>query len=343
MKILVTGQLGYIGTILTPMLLNRGHEVVGMDSDLYARCTFGDPSRILHVRNIKKDVRDATVADLKGFETVIHLAALSNDPLGNFNPPITDEINRGAAVRLGEIAKEAGVRHYIFSSTCSNYGVAGDDFVDESSPFNPYTPYAKAKVAAEQQLMPMNDDRFSVTITRSATVFGLSPRIRWDLVLNNLTAYAHCTGQIYMKSDGTPWRAIVHVEDVAAAFVAIAEADRAKVHGEAFNVGRTQENYRIREVADIVLKTVPGSRIEYAPDAKPDPRCYRVNCDKILCVLPAYQPHWTAAAAVQQVYEGIKKYGLTVDQFEGAHFARLPHVKQLISEGKLDDRFRWIG
>lgn len=342
MRILVTGQLGYIGTILTPMLLKHGHEVVGMDSDLYARCTFGDSSAIPSVPNIPKDVRDATVADLKGFDTVIHLAALSNDPLGNFNPPATDEINRGAAVRLAEISREAGVRHYIFSSTCSNYGVAGNDFLDETSPFNPYTPYAKAKVAAEQQIMPMNSDRFSVSITRSATVFGLSPRIRWDLVLNNLTAYAHCTGRIYMKSDGTPWRAIVHVEDVAAAFVAIAEAPREAVHGQAFNVGRTQENYRVREIAEIVLKTVPGSRIEYAPDARPDPRCYRVNCDRILKAIPSYQPHWTAEQAVRQVYEGIKRHGLTVEQFEGAHYARLPHVKQLIAEGKLNDRFRWI-
>lgn len=342
MRILVTGQLGYIGTILTPMLLKHGHEVVGMDSDLYARCTFGDSSAIPAVPNIRKDVRDATVADLNGFDTVIHLAALSNDPLGNFNPPVTDEINRGAAVRLAEIAREAGVRHYIFSSTCSNYGVAGNDFLDETSPFNPYTPYAKAKVAAEQQIMPMNSDRFSVSITRSATVFGLSPRIRWDLVLNNLTAYAHCTGRIYMKSDGTPWRAIVHVEDVAAAFVAIAEAPREAVHGQAFNVGRTQENYRVREIAEIVLKTVPGSRIEYAPDARPDPRCYRVNCDRILKAIPSYQPHWTAEQAVRQVYEGIKRHGLTVEQFEGAHYARLPHVKQLIAEGKLNDRFRWI-
>lgn len=341
MKILVTGHLGYIGTVLTPMLLKKGHEVVGMDADWFSRCTFGDAKQIVDVPNIRKDIRQATVNDLRGFDCIMHLAALSNDPLGNYDAELTDEINHRAAVRLGEMAKQAGVRHFIFSSTCSNYGVAGDNFIDETGSFNPYTPYAKAKVAAELGLKPMSDKNFSVTLMRSATAFGYSPRIRWDLVLNNLTAHAACTGKIYMKSDGTPWRAIVHIEDISRAFTAVAEAKREIVHDQAFNVGQTKENYHVSEIAQFVARTVPNSKIEYAPGAGPDPRCYRVNCDKLGRLVPAYQPKWTAAAAVKQVYESIKKYGLAVEDFEGAKFARLPHMKKLIADGVVDERFNY--
>jgi nucleoside-diphosphate-sugar epimerase len=324
------------------MLLKRGHDVVGMDADWYSRCTFGDPRQIVSVPNIGKDIRQATAADFKGFDTVMHLAALSNDPLGNYNADLTDEINHKAAVSLGEMAKSAGVKHFIFSSTCSNYGVAGNEFIDENGSFNPYTPYAKAKVAAELNLKPMSDKNFSVTLMRSATAFGYSPRIRWDLVLNNLTAHAMTTGKILMKSDGTPWRAIVHIEDISRAFAAVAEAKRELVHDNAFNVGQTKENYRVREIAEIVAETVPGCKIEYDPGAGPDPRCYRVNCDKLPRVIPAYQPQWTARAAVKQVYESIKTYGLTLDEFEGARYARLPHMKKLIAEEVVDERFNYI-
>src|SRR3954447_22032850 len=256
MRILVTGHLGYIGTLLTPMLLKRGHDVVGMDADWYARCTFGDPRQIADVPNIRKDIRQANLADLKGFDTVMHLAALSNDPLGNYNPDLTDEINHKAAVKLGELSKEAGVKHFIFSSTCSNYGVAGDNFIDETGSFNPYTPYAKAKVAAELGLKPLSDENFSVTLMRSATAFGYSPRIRWDLVLNNLTAHAACTGTILMKSDGTPWRAIVHIEDISRAFPAVADAKRHIVLVQPFNVGQRKENYPVSDIAEVVARAV---------------------------------------------------------------------------------------
>jgi nucleoside-diphosphate-sugar epimerase len=281
------------------------------------------------------------VSDLKGFDTIMHLAALSNDPLGNYDPELTDEINHRCTVRLAEMAREAGVRHFIFSSTCSNYGVAGNEFIDENGSFNPYTPYARAKVAAELGLKPMSDSKFSVTLMRSATAFGYSPRIRWDLVLNNLTAHAACSGRIYMKSDGTPWRALVHIEDISRAFTAVAEAPREAVHDQAFNVGQTKENYHVSDIARLVAQIVPGSRIEYAPDAGPDPRCYRVNCDKLPRLVPAYQPQWNAEAAVKQVYQAIKSYGLTVDEFEGARYARLPHMKQLVADGVVDERFNY--
>lgn len=341
MKILVTGHLGYIGTVLVPMLLKNGHDVVGMDADWYSACTFGDAKQIAPVKNIKKDIRQAQVSDLRGFDTVMHLAALSNDPLGSYNPELTDEINHKASVRLAEMAREAGVKHFIFSSTCSNYGVAGDNFIDENGSFHPYTPYAKAKVAAEMGLKPMSDRNFSVTLMRSATAFGYSPRIRWDLVLNNLTAHAATTGKILMKSDGTPWRAIVHIEDISRAFIAVAEAKREIVHDQAFNVGQTRENYHVSDIAEIVARTVPGARIKYAPGAGPDPRCYRVNCDKLPRLVPAYQPKWTAAAAAEQVYQSIKKYGLAQNDFEGPRYARLPHMKKLIADGIVDERFNY--
>jgi nucleoside-diphosphate-sugar epimerase len=339
MKILVTGHLGYIGTVLVPMLARRGHHVAGMDADWFQRCTFG--GTIPEVPNVKKDIRDATVADLRGFDAVLHLAALSNDPLGDYNAQLTNEINHLATVRLAQVAKDAGVQRFVFSSTCSNYGVAGDNFIDETGSFNPYTPYARAKVAAEQALRPLGDDRFSVTLMRSATAFGWSPRIRFDLVINNLVAHAVTTGKILMKSDGTPWRAVVHIEDIARAFAAVVEAKRELVHGEAFNVGQTSENYRIRELAEMVADIVPNCRIEYAPGAGPDPRCYRVNCDKLPRTLPDYNPVWTAREGAKQVYEMIKKIGLKPDEFEGARYARLPHVKKLIADGVMDEQFRY--
>lgn len=338
MRILVTGHLGYIGTVLTPMLLSQGHEVVGWDTDLWARCSFGDG--IVDVPNIRKDIRDVRVEDLRGFDAVLHLAALSNDPLGNFDPAVTDEINHQAAVRFAEVSREAGVKRFVFSSTCSNYGVAGDNFVTEDSPFNPYTPYARAKVAAELAMLPMASEKFTMTIMRSATAFGWSPRIRFDLVLSNLTAWAFTTGRIYMKSDGTPWRTIVHIEDISRAFTAVVSAPVEKVNGQAFNIGMTSENYRIRDVAGIVADTVPHCKIDYAPDAKPDPRCYRVNCDKLPATLATFQPKWTARMGAKQVYDKIQEIGLTLEEFEGERYQRLAHAKMLMSQGVIDRRFR---
>jgi nucleoside-diphosphate-sugar epimerase len=338
MNILVTGHEGYIGTILVPKLLRNGHRVTGMDSELFNRCTFDDG--ITEVPNIRKDIRDVTTADLRGFDVVLHLAGLSNDPLGNFKPELTDEINNVAAVRLGEMSKSAGVRRFVFSSSCSNYGVAGDNYNDETSPLSPYTPYAKAKVDAEKGLAPLSDDNFSVILLRNATVYGHSPRIRWDLVLNNLTAWAATTGEILLKSDGTPWRGIVHVEDVADAFVAVTEAPLELVHNEVFNVGSSSENYRVRELAEIVASTVPGSKIAFAPDAKPDPRCYRVNCDKLPRIVKTYRAKWTAKAAAKQIYDAIRRIGLTKEDFEGARFARLAHLKKLMADGVVDQTYR---
>lgn len=340
MRVLVTGHLGYIGTILTPMLLAAGHEVRGLDSDLYARCTFGEFTPA--IPNNHKDIRDVELADVQGFEAVIHLAGLSNDPLGDLNPELTYEINHRASLHLAELAKAAGVRRFIFSSSCSTYGAAGEEALDESGAFNPVTPYGRSKVLVEQDVALLADDHFSPTFLRNATAYGVSPRLRFDLVLNNLVAWADTTGLIYLKSDGTPWRPLVHIEDISRAFLAVLEAPRPKIHMRAFNVGRSTESYRIREVAEIVAQTVPGCRVEYAPDAGPDKRTYRVNCDLIQRELPQFQPQWNIRRGAQELYDAYQGVGVQQAEFEGPRYKRIDHIRQLIAGGLLDKNLRWV-
>lgn len=324
---------------MVPMLLNKGYEVVGFDSDLYQRSTFGDG--IVDIPELSKDIRDVELNDLEGFEAVLHLAGLSNDPLGNLNPNLTHEINYLASVELAKLAKQAGVPRFIFSSSCSNYGAGGADWLNEESAFNPVTPYGVSKVKVEQDVSQLADDNFSPTFLRNATAYGVSPRLRFDLVLNNLVAWAFTTGQIYIKSDGTPWRPIVHIEDISRAFIAILEAPRELIHNEAFNVGRNEDNYQIRDLAEIVRETVPNCKIEYAPDAGPDKRCYRVDCRKIARVLPDFQPQWNARKGAAELYEAYQKVGLTLEEFEGPKYQRIAHIKYLLGSGKLDENLRW--
>lgn len=340
MRVLVTGHHGYIGAVLVPMLLERGHEVVGLDSDLFQASRYG-PWQEASVPSLQKDIRDVEEEDLEGYDAVLHLAGLSNDPLGDLNPDLTYEINYRASVRLAELSKRVGVRRFIFSSSCSNYGAAGDDFLTEESPFNPVTPYGRSKVLVEQDVSKMADDTFSPIFLRNATAYGVSPFLRFDLVLNNLVAWAFTTGRVYLKSDGTPWRPIVHIQDIAQAFCVVLEAPLEKVHNQAFNVGRTEENYRIRELAQIVAETVPGTRIEYAPDAGPDKRNYRVDCSKIQRVLPEFKPRWDARLGAQELYEAYQQVGISVEEFEGPRYKRIAHIRQLLSEGRLDETLRW--
>jgi nucleoside-diphosphate-sugar epimerase len=339
MRVLVTGHAGYIGTVLVPMLLQAGHEVVGLDTDLFERSTFSDG--IANIPEIRKDVRDATLQDVKGFDAILHLAGLSNDPLGDLNPGLTFEINHEASVKLAKLAKQAGVQRFIFSSSCSNYGAGGDDLLDEHSAFNPVTPYGTSKVMVEQDVAKLADNHFSPTFLRNATAFGVSPRLRFDLVLNNLVAWAYATGRVYIKSDGTPWRPIVHIADISRAFIAAMHAPIDLVHNEAFNVGRNEDNYRIYELADIVKETVPNTVIEYAADAGPDKRCYRVDCSKIRKVLPEFQPVWDARKGAVELHETYKKIGLVLEDFEGPRFKRIAHIRKLIEEGILDSSLRW--
>ena len=350
MRVLVTGHNGYVGTIMMPMLINAGHEVVGIDTNLYRGATFGQDLPTPSFVEINKDIRDIVAEDLDGFDAIIHLAGLSNDPLGDLNPDLTFDINHRASVRLAQLAKEVGVSRFIFSSSCSNYGAGVSDYLDETSAFNPVTPYGRSKVMVEQDVSKMADDNFSPTFLRSGTAYGVSPRLRFDLVLNNLTAWAYTTGTVLLKSDGTPWRPIVHIEDMSRAFLAVLNAPREKVHNEAFNVGRSSENYQIRDMANIVAETVPGSKVEYAANAKDakkdfnvgaDKRDYRVNCDKIANTLPEYQPTWTARKGAQELYEAYKNVDLQPDEYEGPRYRRLAHIKKLMNEGRLDTNLRW--
>ena len=341
MRLLVTGHTGYIGSVLTPMLLAAGHEVVGLDADFFEPCRLPGEEVPPTVPTIGADLRDVAAGDLGGFDAVLHLAGLSNDPLGDLDAGLTHDINDAGSIRLARLAKAAGVPRFLFSSSCSTYGAAGDAILDETAAFNPVTPYGLSKVRLEQQLQGLVDDRFSPTYLRNATAYGVSPRLRVDLVLNNLVGWAVTTGRIHLMSDGTPWRPLVHVEDIGRAFLAVLEAPREVVHDQAFNVGRTSENYRISELAGIVAETVPGCRITYAEGAGPDTRCYRVDCGKIERLLPGFRPRWDARAGARQLADAYVAAGLTETEFRGARYVRLARIKELQEAGRLDSALRW--
>jgi nucleoside-diphosphate-sugar epimerase len=340
MKILMTGSRGYIGPVMAPVFLAAGHDVTGLDTDLYRRSTFGPWKE--SIRTIVKDVRTVEPEDLRGFDAVVHLAALSNDPLGDLNPQLTYEINHLASVRLAQVAKASGVPRFVFASSCSNYGAAGDAPVDESADLNPVTPYGVSKVRVEVDVGRLADDRFSPTFLRCATAFGVSPRLRFDVVLNNLVAWAFTSGKVLLKSDGTPWRPIVHIEDISRAFLATLAAPADLVRAQAFNVGRNDQNYRIREIAEIVKETVPGCEIGFADDAGPDKRNYRADFTKISRLLPAFQPQWDARKGAKQLLEAYRAVGLELEDFEGPRYRRIDQLKRLMAEGNLGADLRWI-
>lgn len=339
MRVLLTGHDGYIGAVLAPLLQSRGHDVIGLDTGFFEDCTFGTDSE--PIPSLRKDIRDVTLEDLRGIDTVIHLAALCNDPLGDLNAAWTDAINHRASVRLARLAREAGVQRFVYSSSCSLYGAAGDAVLTESAPMKPLTPYAVSKVRTEEDLARLADRDFSPVFLRNATAYGCSPRFRADLVLNNLVCWAHTTGRIRILSDGTPWRPIVHVEDIALAFAEALTAPRALVHNEAFNVGVDGENYQVRDLAEIVGEIAPDCEVEYAPNGGPDPRSYRVDFRKLATTLGGFQPRWNARAGVRQIHEACRAVGLTAEAFQGRRYVRVKQLRLLLDSGQLDDNLRW--
>jgi nucleoside-diphosphate-sugar epimerase len=339
MRVLVTGHRGYIGVEMVPALRAAGHEVVGLDSGLYDGCDFGPAPD--EVPEIRVDLRDVTPAQLEGFDAVVHLGALSNDPLGDLDRELTYDINLHASLRLARAARAAGVARYLFASSCSLYGAGGSDVVlDEDAPFNPVTAYGESKIRVEQEVGLLADSSFSPVFLRNATAYGVSRRLRADIVVNNLVGLAFTTGKVLLQSDGTPWRPLVHIGDIHRAFLAALEAPRDSIHAQAFNVGRSSENFRIREVAEMVAEVVPNCEVAFAANASPDARNYRVSFAKAETRLPGFRPRWTLREGIQQLYDAYRRHGLTREEFTGPRYYRLKTVRERQERGLLGPDLR---
>ena len=340
MAVLVTGSEGYIGTVLVPMLIERGYDVVGLDTCFLSHRRFVPGIRSYPL--IRKDVRDVECEDVDGFDAIVHLAALSNDPMGALNPELTDAINHRASVRIAELARQAGASRFIFSSSCSIYGAGQSDSLDENSTLNPLTAYARSKVNTERALTGLASDDFSPVSLRNGTAYGLSPRMRFDLVLNNLTGWGYTTGKVTLLSDGTAWRPLVHIQDISRAIIASLEAPRDLVHNQAFNVGVRNANYQIRALAEEVANVVPDSTVTFAEGVEPDTRNYNVSFEKIHTVLADYfHPTWEIRNSIEEIYQACKSQNLTYEVFDGPEYMTIKGLKKLLDEDKLDDQLRW--
>ncbi len=337
--ILITGHRGYLGSVMAPHFIREGYDVVGLDVGYFDSCTLvPDP---LEIPGIQKDIRDLTPDDVKNFYAIIHLAALSNDPIGNLDATWTNEINHQSSVRLAELAKEAGVRRFLFSSSCIMYGMSEAEVVDETAPLDPKTEYARSKVTAEREISEMASDHFSPTFLRNGTVYGVSPRMRFDTVLNDLTACAVTKGKVSVFSDGTPWRPVVHVEDVARTFQAVLEAPQSHVHNEAFNNGAEHLNHQVRELAEFAAGTIPGCTVEILGKPGADQRTYKADFSKFARTFPEFEFRWTAETGARDLAEAYQRIALTRDTYEGKRYVRLRWLNDLLESGQLDASLRW--
>ncbi|GAA0437794.1 NAD-dependent dehydratase [Acrocarpospora corrugata] len=338
MRVLLTGHQGYLGTVMAPVLTAAGHEVTGLDSGLFADCLLGPAPA--EGESVAVDLRDVRPEQLAGFDAVAHLAALSNDPLGALAPELTYDINHHASSRLGRLAKDAGVSRFLYASTCSVYGASGgDELLGEDAPLRPVTPYAESKVRVEDDLLALADDDFTPVFLRNATAFGFSPRLRADIVLNNLVGHAYLSGEVRVLSDGTPWRPLVHALDIAEAFAATLTAPKAAVHGQAFNVGSEQNNLTVAEIAAEVVEAAPGSVLTITGESGADPRSYRVDFTKIRAALPGYEASWTVKAGAVELLDAYRRHGLTEHDFVH-RFTRLARLSARRADGTIDDSLR---
>jgi nucleoside-diphosphate-sugar epimerase len=340
MRVLITGSDGYIGHVLAPAVQEAGHEVVGLDTGWFQGCALGPESVTWETQRL--DIRDVTGDHLRGFHAIVHLAAISNDPLGHLDPKLTSEINHLGSVWLARSAKRAGVARFVFASSCSLYGAASrDDVLTESAPLNPVSPYGESKILAEREVSMLADDDFSPIFLRNATAYGYSPRLRLDLVANDLAANALTTNEVLIRSDGTPWRPVVHVQDIASAAIAALNAPRASIHNERFNIGRRSENYQVHEIADLVVDAVPGSHVTYAAGGGPDRRSYRVDFSKAETKLPGFEPRWSLREGIHELVEAYRRFGLISDDLSSPRFIRLQRIQDLLQAGSLGPQLRW--
>ncbi len=338
-RVLVTGHKGYIGSVMAPMLAQAGYEVCGLDTGFFSQCTLVPDG--VSIPSVWKDVRDITRDDLRGFDAVIHLAALSNDPIGNLDRDWTRQINYEGSVRLAECAKAAGVKRFLFSSSCIMYGMAKANVATEESPLDPRTEYARSKVQAERAISALADDHFSPTFLRNGTIYGLSPRMRFDTVLNDLVATAVTTGKVVIHSDGKPWRPVVHIQDVARAFMTVLQAPIAKVHNQAFNTGAANLNYQVLTLAEITARAVPGCTVELEARSGADQRTYKADFSKFARTFPDFKFHWNAEKGAVELRQALQSISFTFADLTGDRFIRLKWLRHLLNTGELQRNLHW--